>query len=633
MALRTIKKKDLAAACPAVVLGSGLGEGGNARVFAATSEAYGSVAVKFLLNDNTKRYHRFRDEVLVVRGRLKGSQRVLPILEYHLPEVPEGDVPWYVMPRAKRLTDCVAGRSWQDRLPVLIELAEALMELHANSVAHRDIKPENLFELDGTYRFGDFGIAAFPESAGVTSTNEPMGPWGYMAPEMLSNPTTADAYKADVYSLAKTVWATLTEARIPFAGRYSASSNEGLASYKAGATFVSEPLDSLLELCTDSNPVHRPTAEEFAARLREVALLQEDFHRANPLQWQAAESDALRGLGLVSATWEGTVNIARVLSLLSRRHGLNHCFFPSGGGMAIEGAFACEANEMLALRIEASFGIVVVKPLRLILERFANRPDFSYAVLETCDVEPLGVEQRYRDDAKEYVKQVNDFDYINDDSDDDEPRSRGTGAACERYFKGGLFVIAPTRGVYNLIDDYMGTATKLGREKLRMRFEAHFERLTASSAAPSWQVKRVVRLLASDDNANCPFALAYIDDQLLKRLIDADDARMESRKRGGSGHFAYQGVHSLERALEEPSPDKAAALALLRSMSAQQRAEYLALAYIGRGDVDCRALAEMTAENMRTSLEDAYLLEKLGNGYMRRALERFGLEVINRTGK
>jgi hypothetical protein len=65
MTLIPTGKPALAAACRDVQLGDLLGEGGNARVFAGFSLAHGDVAVKFMLNDNRKRYARFRDEVLV----------------------------------------------------------------------------------------------------------------------------------------------------------------------------------------------------------------------------------------------------------------------------------------------------------------------------------------------------------------------------------------------------------------------------------------------------------------------------------------------------------------------------------------------------------------------------------------
>ena len=87
--------------------------------------------------------------------------------------------------------------------------------------------------------------------------------------------------------------------------------------------------------------------------------------------------------------------------------------------MAVAGASPCEGGEMLALRIQFS-GLAVVKPVRLTLERFPERPDFSYAVLEVADTAPLGVESRYKDNESELLKQVNEYDYVVDDSEGTE---------------------------------------------------------------------------------------------------------------------------------------------------------------------------------------------------------------------
>ena len=123
MALLSVKKSQLSLLCPQITLGEQLGEGGNARVFAGESKAHGPVAVKFMLNDNTKRYSRFRDEVTVVTTRLNGSSRVVPIIESYLPpKLGDGTIPWYVMPRATRLMSHVHGKSWRGRLQAMLDL-------------------------------------------------------------------------------------------------------------------------------------------------------------------------------------------------------------------------------------------------------------------------------------------------------------------------------------------------------------------------------------------------------------------------------------------------------------------------------------------------------------------------------
>lgn len=90
--MRVPKKSELQALVPRFKLGKQLGEGGNAIVYAAKQDAE-QVAVKFLLNLEKKRYGRFRDEVLVVTTVLKGSNRVIPIIEHHLPESTGTQIP------------------------------------------------------------------------------------------------------------------------------------------------------------------------------------------------------------------------------------------------------------------------------------------------------------------------------------------------------------------------------------------------------------------------------------------------------------------------------------------------------------------------------------------------------------
>jgi serine/threonine protein kinase len=201
-----LKKSELQIAVPQYKLGKQLGAGGNAIVYKAKTGS-GTVAIKFLVNPDPKRFARFRDEVLVVTTTLKDSPRVIPILEHHLPDPQEAASAWYVMPVATTLRNHLSAANQLKIIDAIAQVSEALAELHAAKVAHRDIKPENLFFHDKAYRFGDFGIAKFPESAGLTTATEPMGPAGYMADEMIRDSMSANPFRADIFSLAKTLWA------------------------------------------------------------------------------------------------------------------------------------------------------------------------------------------------------------------------------------------------------------------------------------------------------------------------------------------------------------------------------------------------------------------------------------------
>ena len=620
MALVPKKKEELQQVSVDVNLDEQIGAGGNGVVYSGDHVSLGPVAVKFMLNHDTKRYGRFCDEVKVVTGRLQGSPRVLPILEAHLAD-PAIDVPYYIMPRAQPVKKELAGAAWDAKLLALAELAEGLAEIHKSLVAHRDIKPENLFFFSGTYRYGDFGIASFPEKLGLTEKNEPMGPWAYMASEMLSNPKTADPYKADIYSLAKTVWAVLTEEKVPFTGQYNAAGRESLSTRPQAKVIVTEPVESLLSDSTVSNPSSRPSASEFAARLRDVIQLQSDFRRGNTAQWAAAELDAVSGPGLVRARWETVEYIASALSVLSRRDGLNHFFFPEGGGQQISRVGVCENGTMLSLDIPF-WGKLILKPRRLTLERFVGKPELGYAVLETADIAPLGVDTRDATATSEMLRQLGDCDYVAD-SEDNESSNSSVGVTCERRFKEGIFVFAPTGGIYNAIDDYMGTAQAGGVEGLRKQFQNYFEELTAEAEINSMQLMPFVRLLKTANRPRQELVLQYLDMPLLQQLIQLDDTLFAEAK--SSQNSSRESI--LESIFADPTVAERTAQQLLAEMTQQQLAEIFALLNIGR---NVRAPEEMeadTAQNLVANHPVDYVFEKFGRAFLRKGIARFGLSI------
>jgi hypothetical protein len=621
MVLVPKKKEELQQVSVDIKLDKQIGAGGNGVVYSGDHVSLGLVAAKFMLNDDTKRYGRFCDEVKVVTGRLQGSPRVLPILEAHLAD-PSINVPYYIMPFARPVRKELAGTAWDAKLLALAELTEGLAEIHKSLVAHRDIKPENLFFFSGTYRYGDFGIASFPEKLGLTEKNEPMGPWAYMASEMLSSPKTADPYKADIYSLAKTVWAILTEEKVPFAGQYNAAGRESLSIRLQAKGFVIEPLESLLSDCTVSNPSARPTASEFAVRLRDVLQLQSDFRRRNTAQWAAAELDAVSGRGLVRAQWETVEYIASALGVLSRRDGLNHFFFPEGGGQQVSRVSVCENGTMLSLEIPFS-GKLILKPQRLTLERFVGKPELGYAVLETAEVTPLGVDKRYATTTSEMLRQLGDYDYVAD-SDDNESSNSSVGVACERRFKEGIFVFAPTGGIYNAIDDYMGTAQARGVDGLRDQFQHYFKELTAEAEVDSMQLLPFVRLLKGSNRSRQELVLQHLDMPLLQQMIQIDDKLFAEEK--SSHNNGRESI--LESLFADPTAAERFAQQLLHEMTPYQLAETFALLNVGRNVRTPEDMGENTAENIAANHPVDYVFEKFGKSFLRKGLVRFGLSVV-----
>lgn len=99
-----------------------------------------------------------------------------------------------------------------------IQIADALVYLHAHDVVHRDLKPENIMILsDGKVKLMDFGIALDATQRKVTwaGLSQTMGTPDYMAPEQIKG-LRGDA-RTDIYSLGAMLYEMLT-GEVPFPG-------------------------------------------------------------------------------------------------------------------------------------------------------------------------------------------------------------------------------------------------------------------------------------------------------------------------------------------------------------------------------------------------------------------------------
>ena len=103
---------------------------------------------------------------------------VLPVIEAYLPDNPSRqDRPWLAMPIATPISVALADASLDDVVRAVAVLASTLTRLaEEHQVGHRDIKPGNLYELDGGFLVGDFGLIDVPDLDELTRSGKPLGP-------------------------------------------------------------------------------------------------------------------------------------------------------------------------------------------------------------------------------------------------------------------------------------------------------------------------------------------------------------------------------------------------------------------------------------------------------------------------
>ena len=250
-----------------------LGAGGNGQVWRAVATDGRTGAIKILSvgrrKDGRYRLGRFSDEINFLAAH-PGTAGILPLLDSRISDDP-GRASWYVMPVARPIRAALGG----DPEPIVVvgaiaEIAATLASLAAEGVAHRDLKPDNLFELDGRWVIGDFGLVSYPDKDPRTEHGRKLGPVDYMAPEMRRDADHADPGPADVWALGKTLWVLLADAELPQPGTHRAAEAAHALRDRITFAFAAE-LDLLLERATQIDPTRRVSMEEMAKELSACA--------------------------------------------------------------------------------------------------------------------------------------------------------------------------------------------------------------------------------------------------------------------------------------------------------------------------------------------------------------------------
>ncbi len=446
-----------------------IARGGNGEVWRASGQKDEQVAIKVLMKVKQIAYQRFRSEVQVTQ-QVAGVAGILPVLAHNLPEKLSEGRAWYAMPLAVPLA--TAGSAWSPRMKVLAitQAAYTMAELHRRKIAHRDIKLSNLLFYKERCHICDFGLVDYPGKADLTGNKEQLGPIWTMAPEVRRNGRSADPFPADVYSLAKTLWITLTGHSKGFDGQFMP---EGELSIRdVCVDLYITPLETIVKSATDHLPEKRPTMAEFASALSDWAALSKSWEKCNPLQWKEACSKLFPVAVPARATWEDIDEIAIALDVIGHIPSLNHVFFPDGGGLDFDHVVKSQ-NEAGCIELHFEYA-VLVKPLRLQFESFANETQWNYFRLECAELEPSGVYNNYDDQESEELTDLGDGRYVNRsywDNNSYHGAPLGPDArVLVRYF-GGAFVIFQKSSQYNYgggkLDGYDGRHNRMTSDVFR----------------------------------------------------------------------------------------------------------------------------------------------------------------------
>lgn len=349
-------------------------------------------------NDTAERmYKRFKDEIKVVREN-SSSENILPVEQISLlPEGPVcGGLYYYVMPFATELGKISFSRM-VDIVDCFISLYETLNRLHKKRIAHRDIKPSNIYLYNEKYCYADFGLVKYPEKEPVT-VERVVGAWNTIAPEMERDPLNADPYKADVYSLAKTLWMVLTNDMNSFEGQYNEedpqiSLNLRLRNRFSDAKYLSG-LNKIIRESTSNAPEKRPTIDSVIKILKLYKVPCEsdpdcgNFFKLCDLEW----SNLIEKISPTSPSfvvWDSPDTIEKILKRISETRGLNHTFLPPRAEGRMGGGGDLDDVELLGdghleLLINADKKNII--PKRLILKTH-HTLSLCYFYLETLSNE------------------------------------------------------------------------------------------------------------------------------------------------------------------------------------------------------------------------------------------------------
>lgn len=259
---------------------SELGRGASGVVYHARSHhpIEREVAVK-VLSSNASGGRRDR---FVAERRTLANFNHPHIAQIYDAGIIEDDRPWVAI-------EYVEGRSitryarehqldWRRRLDLLLQVCDAVQEVHRKGLIHGDLKPSNILISEATstptVKLVDFGSVMIVDDRSGDDTVRVETTLGYAAPERLAGD--APSPESDIFSLGVLILEVLV-GHHPLEGLSPAARLQSLAGGEIPTASLREPmlaapeLRAVVERCCDPSIADRPqTAVEVADELRRV---------------------------------------------------------------------------------------------------------------------------------------------------------------------------------------------------------------------------------------------------------------------------------------------------------------------------------------------------------------------------
>lgn len=482
---------------------SSLGQGGNGVVRRVIRKSDNQRFALKRLDESAKKYEekrlRFADEIDTLKN-CQGIEGVIPIVDSSEEEL------WYTMPLAEKIDTHIA--TLESKVKCVEQIAETLGELHQKGYSHRDIKPENILFYNGRFVLCDFGLADIPDNPhNLTRNSSRIGPMSTIAPEMKRNAKDADGKKADVYSLAKTLWILLTGKSKGFDGVYNYDDPSiALGSFQQLKGQHLVEIEELLMIATNNDPDKRPTMEYFFQILQKWERVRKDEMKMSQSNWHFLLKRLFGEHNIPDQiSWENIDVIKNVLQTVSLLPISSYLFFPEGGNLDFKGIEKTADQECLDLK--TNFGIFRIKPKSLSFEKFQVSV-WNYFLL-SLDEQEAKVGDRVDEYSEEVVEDVpghyvsaKDFVYGVYDYDTGKELPKDA-KKISRYLKGKILLVLKL-GPYNFIPQvsdgrHNNCTSEQFREYVNYLMQAYT--LKKYLAAETWKKLRETLI------DTCPFTL------------------------------------------------------------------------------------------------------------------------------